>query len=158
MNIYDFLDQHEIPYERHDHPPVYTVAEAEDLNLEIGGEHTKNLFLRNKKGKRHLLLVAHAETVINLKELGKRLGISGLSLASPERLMTHLGIEPGAVSPLALLNDRVHAVEVIIEQAVWEAESIRCHPLVNTATLVISMAGLAQFFAATGHDVEVVGL
>jgi len=158
MKIYEFLDQHNIPYERYDHAPVYTVAEADALNLEIGGEHTKNLFLRDKKGRRHLLLVAQAESVINLKELGKKLGISGMSLASPERLMTHLGIEPGSVSPLALLNDSENGVEVLIERSVWEAEAVRCHPLVNTATLVIPREGLAQFLQTTGHSVEVVDI
>lgn len=158
MDIYAFLEQHQIPYERHDHPAVYTVAEAEKLANDMGGAHTKNLFLRDKKGKRHLLLVAHADTAVNLKALSSKLETSNLSLASPERLLKHLGITPGAVSPLALVNDAEQKVEVVFEEAVWNAPSLRCHPLVNTATLVLSMASMETFFKATGHQVNVVQL
>ena len=158
MNIYEFLEEHNIAYERHDHPAVYTVAEAEKLVPHTGGAHTKNLFLRDKKGKRHLLLVAFADTPVNLKELSTLLGMSNLSFASPERLLTHLGITPGAVSPLGLINDVDYAVEVAFERGVWESAALSCHPLVNTATLVIPKEGVEHFFAATGHEVNLVAL
>lgn len=158
MDIYDFLDQHKIDYTRIDHPAVYTVAEAEKLVPDSGGVHTKNLFLRDKKGKRHVLLVAQADTLVNLKDLSKQLEMSNLSFASPERLLKHLGITPGAVSPLALINDVDRAVEIVFEQAVWHGADLRCHPLVNTATLVIPKEGVEKFFEATGHKVRLVDL
>lgn len=158
MDIYDFLNQHNIAYTRQNHPAVYTVAEAEKMIPDTGGTHTKNLFLRDKKGKRHVLLVAEADTPVNLKELSKLLEMSNLSFASPERLLKHLGITPGAVSPLALINDVEHAVEVAFERAVWNAPELRCHPLVNTSTLVIQKEGVEKFFEATKHEVRLVDL
>jgi len=158
MDIYEFLENHNVTYQRYDHPAVYTVAEADELVPANDGAHTKNLFLRDKKDKRHLLLVAFAETPVNLKELSALLEISNLSLASPERLLKHLGITPGAVSPLALINDVDHLVEVVFERGVWESAALSCHPLVNTATLVLPKAGIEQFLRATGHTVTLVNL
>ena len=156
MDIYDFLAHLNIAYERHDHPAVFTVEEADVYAEAIVGTHTKNLFLRDKKGKRHFLVVAGSHTSVNLKELSKTLNVSNLSFASPERLMKHLGIEPGSVSSLALFTDReAHNVEVVFEQAVWESDFICCHPLVNTVTLVIAKADLERFLDATGHDVTI---
>ncbi|MEM7537992.1 MAG: prolyl-tRNA synthetase associated domain-containing protein [Chloroflexota bacterium] len=152
MDIYQFLDEHDVAYTRYDHPAVYTVEEADALVPDMDGIHTKNLFLRDKKGKRHFLVVAEAHATVNLKELAQKLAVSNVSFASKERLMKYLGIEPGSVSPLALFHDRdVGAVEVAFDRTVWESPRICSHPMANTATLLIELDDLRKFLTATGH-------
>ena len=155
-DIYAFLDQHSIAYQRCDHPAVFTVAEAERLVPPLPATHTKNLFLRDKKGIRHVLLVVGFDKQVDLKALSGVLGIDKVSFASPDRLKKYLGIEPGAVSLLALLNDANREVGVFIDRELWSANAFQCHPLVNTATLVISREGIEQFLKATGHAYRLV--
>lgn len=154
--MYAFLDSHSIAYQRFDHPAVFTCEEALELRMPMPGKDTKNLFLRDKKGKRHFLVTVGHEKQVDLKALTDVLQVQqGLSFASPERLKERLGVEPGSVTIFGLVNDKDHRVEVIIDQAVWNADAICAHPLVNTATLVISHAGLETFLQATGHTAKV---
>ena len=155
-DIYAFLDAERIPYERFDHPPVYTVAEAERLVPPLPATHTKNLFLRDRKGERHFLVVVGFEKMVDLKGLARLLGVRKLGFGSPERLRRYLGVEPGAVSLLALVNDEAGAVEVVIDRPLWEARALACHPLVNTSTLTIARADMARFLRATGHSPRLV--
>lgn len=155
-DIYQFLDHHGVRYQRCDHPAVFTVAEAARLVPPLPAAHTKNLFLRDKKGTRHFLVVVPAEKRVDLSALPGTLGSTKLSLGSPERLRDHLGIEPGSVSLLGLFNDPKHTVEVFIDRELWQADAFQCHPLVNTATLVISRDGIERFLAATGHNYKLV--
>lgn len=154
--LLEFLDQHQIAYEFHEHVAVYTSQQARDLIAPLPGASAKNLFLRDKKGKRHILLTVDDLKKVNLKSLAATQGISGLSLASPERLMTYLGVTPGAVSIMALVNDTGHQVELLIDEDLWSADALHAHPLINTATLVISMDGIRTFLAATGHTPKLV--
>lgn len=156
IDIYAFLDQHHIPYIRQDHPPVYTTEQAERLVPPLPGVHAKNLFLRDKRGKRYFLLVVQASKEIDLKNLAIQIETSRLSLASPRRLMEYLGIEPGAVSLLALINDPEHNVELLIDRHLWDADALHCHPLVNTATLAIPLSGIKTFLTATGHTYHLI--
>ena len=158
VDIYQFLSEHRINYNRHDHPPVYTVADTKRLVPELPGAGVKNLFLRNPKGNRHFLVVAGADQPVDLKGLAGVLGLSRISFASPERLLKHLGVEPGAVTLLAVANDREHKVEVVIDADLWQSEAFQFHPLVNTATLVIKKADLEAFLNATGHHIKVAAL
>jgi Ala-tRNA(Pro) deacylase len=151
-DIYAFLDAHGIRYERTDHPAVFTVEESKRLVPPLPAAQTKNLFLRDQKGVRHFLVVVGHDTQVDLKALAPVLRATKLSLGSPERLMAHLGIEPGSVSLLALMNDAHRRVEVFIDRPLWQADALACHPLVNTATLVISHDGIEQFLRATGHQ------
>jgi len=157
MDIYQFLAEHDLEYERYDHPPVYTCEEANRLCPEMPADavKTKNLFLRDKKGRHHFLVTVGDEKAVDLKALGAFLGGLNLSFASPERLQKYLGLDPGAVTILGVLNDVNHAVEVLVDEAVWQAQAIRCHPLVNTSTLVISQANIRRFLELTGHSVRV---
>lgn len=157
MEIYQFLAQHHIVYERYDHPPVYTCDEANALCPEMptNAVKTKNLFLRDKKGTRHFLVTVGDEKSVDLKALKNLLGLSKIGFASPERLQKHLGLEPGSVTILGVLNDTEYAVEVIVDTAVWQADALRCHPLVNTSTLVISQQHIRRFLDLTGHTVQV---
>ena len=154
--FFEFLDTHGIAYIRHDHPAVYTVEEADQLVPDLPGAKTKNLFLRDDKGKRHFLVLVPSDKRVNLKALKKVLEVKRISFGSPERLKKHLGIEPGAVSLLAVYNDGEHKVEVVMDRDLWAADTFLFHPLVNTSTLVIKKADIERFLEVTGHDLKVV--
>ena len=151
------LDAHQIPYERADHPPVFTCDEANRLvPASLGGEQTKNLFLRDAKGRRHWLVVTSCAEAVDLKALAPRIGADNLSLGSPERLLKYLGLSPGAVTLFGIANDPTHDVTLFIDRDVWNVDRWRCHPMVNTATLVITRADAERFAKLTGHTVQVV--
>ena len=156
IDIYNFLDSIDVSYERFDHAAVFTVSEAKRLSPEMNGASTKNLFLRDKKGIRHFLVTVPQDKQVDLKELSSILEASRLSFASPDRLKTYLGIDPGSVSLLALLNDSEKKVEVFIDNELWDAETILCHPLVNTSTLAVPRDGIKQFLEKTGHTLRLV--
>ena len=155
-DIYEFLDSIDVSYKRFDHPAVFTVSEAKRLSPEMGGASTKNLFLRDKKGSRHFLVVIPQDKQVDLKELSSILEATRLSFASPDRLKKYLGIDPGSVSLLALLNDPEKEVEVFVDNQLWDAETILCHPLVNTSTLAVTRNGIKQFLEQTGHTLSLV--
>jgi Ala-tRNA(Pro) deacylase len=131
------------------HPPVFTVEEAKALRGTLPGAHIKNLFLRNKK-EEMWLVVALEDRQVDLKRLGEVLGAGRLSFGSPERLGRHLGVEPGSVTPLSLINDAAHVVRLALDRAI-EGDLVNVHPLVNTMTTAMAAADLLRFFAATGH-------
>jgi len=154
-DIYEFLDNGNIEYQRHDHPPVFTVEDVHRLTPDLPGAKTKNLFLRDKKGSRHFLMVVPADKRINLKALPKVLESSKISFGSPERLMENLGVTPGSVSLFAIVNDQKNKVEVIIDESLWASDAFQFHPLINTSTLIISREGIKQFLDATGHKIKI---
>lgn len=133
-----------------------TVEASERLVPRLPGVKTKNLFLRDRKGARHILVTVPHDLAVDLDALGAALGAKRLGFASAERLLTHLGITPGSVSLLALVNDMSHAVEFVIDRRVWDAEAVHAHPLRNDATMVIPHAQLERFLAATGHSPNVI--
>jgi hypothetical protein len=149
-----------IPYETHAHPPVFTVDEAKrhrpEDSLEAPGHHTKNLFLRNKKG-RMWLVTLHEDRPVDLKDLGARLGAGNLSFASAARLRTHLGVEPGSVTPLAVINDTAQEVTLVLDQALTVGH-VWCHPLTNDRTTRIAGTDLVRFLASTGHTPDLIDL
>ena len=154
-DIYRFLEQNAIAYERYDHPPVFTCKEAERLVPPMPGAKTKNIFVKDKKGRHHFLVVVECEKMVDLKSLSSLMGVKQLTMASPERLRRFLNVDPGSVTILAVLNDTAGEVEVVFDDAIWNAPSFRCHPLVNTSTLCISKEGIQQFLELTGHRVRV---
>jgi Ala-tRNA(Pro) deacylase len=137
---------------------VYTCEEADRAVPPTGAAHTKNLFLRDKKGVRHWLLVTLCEKPVDLARVAQRIGADRLSLGSSERLQKHLGVTPGSVTILALINDPQHDVALLVDDEVWRADAVQAHPLVNTATLVISQADIRRFLAATGHEPRVINV
>ena len=149
-----YLDALDITYDKHEHPPVATVAEAERYWANIDATHAKNLFLRNDKGTRHFLVVLEFNRRAELSALATIFSERKLGFASPERLMKHLGLAPGAVSPLGLINDPHHLVAVAIDIALRDAARVAFHPNVNTVTLVVSGADFQRYLAAVGHPVE----
>jgi len=154
--LFSFLQEHGIAFVRHDHAPVFTCEEELAHVPESGAARTKNLFMRDRRGKRHLLLVTLCSKTVSIATFAETAGADRLSFASPERLERHLGVEPGAVTVLGLVNDSAHAVEVYIDADVWSAPSIHAHPLRNDATLVLTHDALVQFLAATGHQPRIV--
>lgn len=138
------------------HPPVFTVEEAKALRGELPGAHIKNLFLRDKKGKMWLV-VAEEDRPIDLKALGELLG-GRLSFGSADRLMTYLGVIPGAVTPFGVINDTGDQVQLVIDKDLLAQDPINCHPLCNDRTTAISPRDLLAFFAACNHPPELVDL
>ena len=139
------------------HAPVHTVAEAKALRGEIAGAHVKNLFLRNKKGAMWLVTCLE-DREIDLKALGRALGAGRFSFGSAKRLMTYLGVEPGALTPFGVINDTEDKVRVVLDKALLDCDPINAHPLVNDMTVAVSPAGLLGFLEATGHPPQVLDL
>jgi Ala-tRNA(Pro) deacylase len=133
-----------------EHPPVFTVEEAKALRGELPGAHIKNLFLRNKKGAMWLV-VCLEDRQVDLRALAAALGAGRFSFGSAERLMQHLGILPGAVTPFAVINDKTAAVQVVLDEAMLARSPINCHPLVNHMTTALAPAELIRFLEAEGH-------
>jgi Ala-tRNA(Pro) deacylase len=138
-----------------EHPPVFTVEEAQTLRGEIAGAHSKNLFLKDKKDAL-FLVIAREEAAIDLKHLHGRIGASGrLSFGKPELLMERLGVPPGSVTPFGLINDRPPRLRVILDAGLVAHPTVNFHPLVNTATTTLASRDLLAFIRATGHEPEI---
>ncbi|MBM2886843.1 prolyl-tRNA synthetase associated domain-containing protein [Chromobacterium amazonense] len=156
--LYRLLDAQRIRYQRFEHPPVYTCEEAARVIPELPGAECKNLFLCDAKGRSHFLVAVPAEAGVDIKALGDMLGVKGLRFASPERLKKYLGLEPGSVTLLAAVNDGNQHVAIVVDEALWAADAILCHPLVNTATLSVPVADLARFLAHCGHSPRILAV
>ncbi|HWF83678.1 MAG TPA: prolyl-tRNA synthetase associated domain-containing protein [Vicinamibacterales bacterium] len=147
-----------IVYERYEHPPVATADAARAHWTAIEAMHCKNLFLRNQKGSRHYLVVLEYSKRADLKRVADQIGDGKLSFASPERLMTHLGLTPGSVSPFGLINDAAHSVRVALDQDLQSAERVSFHPNINTVTLVIGRGDFMRFLQTCGNPVQFVAV
>lgn len=139
-----------------EHPPLFSVDELRHLRGEIPGAHTKNLFLVDRKD-RLFLLSAEESAAIDLKHLHRKLGASGrLAFGKAEAMRAALGVEPGAVTPFAAMNDSDNRVTVVIDRALLARDPLNFHPLVNTRTTRIAAADLLRFLEATGHAPQIV--
>lgn len=140
------------------HPPVFTVEEAKALRDEIPGGHTKNLFVKDKKG-RYFLLTVGEDAVVDMKTVHQTIGASGrVSFGKADALMALLGVIPGAVTAFGVINDRDKAVTLIFDEALMAHDLINAHPLTNDATTTIARDDLKRFVEATGHEVHVLKL
>ncbi|MGF1641292.1 MAG: prolyl-tRNA synthetase associated domain-containing protein [Rhodospirillales bacterium] len=139
------------------HRAVFTVEESKAHRGDLPGGHTKNLFLKDKKGVLWLV-VALEDRAIDLKELRHPIGAAPLSFGRPELLREVLGIDPGSVTPFALINDTANRVNVVLDAEMMSLPLLNVHPLTNTATSAITPAGLAAFIRSCGHDAKVVAL
>jgi len=150
--LFAYLDSLGIAHRTVNHPPVFTVGEARTLRGQVAGGHTKNLFLRDKKGALYLV-VAPEDAAIELKSLHRLLGASGrFSFGSAELMRNTLGVEPGSVTPFAVINDKALRVSVVLDAAMMQHDALNFHPLVNIGTTTISRDDLIKFLKATGHD------
>jgi Ala-tRNA(Pro) deacylase len=139
------------------HPAVFTVEESQNLCGEIAGAHSKNLFLKDKKGT-VLLVVALEDADIDLKTFHKRADVSRLSFGKPDLLMQLLGVTPGAVTPFALINDTEAQVRVILDERMMAHEIVNYHPLTNEATTSITPDDLLKFLRSCGHEPAVIAV
>jgi Ala-tRNA(Pro) deacylase len=151
------LDELGISTKTVDHPAVFTVAESEQLHRELPGGHTKNLFLKDNKDRLYLV-IAESHTPVDLKGLPKRIGSGRLSFGKPELLSEVLGVTPGSVTALSLINDTVQRVSVVVDERLMQYDSINCHPLENTATTSLARDDLMKFIRACGHEPRVLAL
>ena len=139
----------------HDHPAVFRVEEGLELKAALPGAHTKNLFLKDKKGKLWLIS-ARQDTVIDLKRADKWIGSARLSFGNEALLYETLGVRPGSVTALGLINDPDHRVAFVLDQALWDAEVVNFHPLTNTATTARPQADFRRFLALLEREPIVV--
>ncbi len=154
--VLDTLQAHNINYSMVSHAPVFTMDDMLEAGLQNHGTLVKNLFLRDAKGKRHMLVCVEANEAINLSNLAQALDSTKLSFASPDRTLTHLGVEKGAVSPLGILNNADHKVEVFLSSTLQGCDSLGVHPNDNSATIFISFADLKSLIAQAGNEVSVI--
>jgi Ala-tRNA(Pro) deacylase len=145
-----------IPYTRHEHPPLPTIDEAEKYWPAVDATHCKNLFLRNQKGNRHYVVVVEWRKRVDLRNVALQIGDGKLSFGSPERLMKHLGVTPGSVSPAGLINDPHHAVRVFVDRDLKSAQRLSFHPNTNTVTLTVSGPDFYRFLESSGHAIHYV--
>jgi Ala-tRNA(Pro) deacylase len=154
-DLFAFLDRLGIRHATVRHPPLFTVEESQFLRGQIAGGHTKNLFLKDKRGALFLVTTLE-EAEIDLKSLHRRLGASGrFSFGSAEQMVATLGVEPGSVTPFGALNDTGRHVTVVLDAAMMAHQTLNFHPLVNTMTTSIGRDDLVRFLAATGHPARI---
>ncbi|MBN9534441.1 MAG: prolyl-tRNA synthetase associated domain-containing protein [Alphaproteobacteria bacterium] len=140
-----------IPWKTHIHAPVFTVEEAAALYAGQPGGHTKNLFLKDRKGGLWLV-VARDDLKIDLNRLARQLGCQRFSFGAPELLLAHLGIAPGSVTPFALINDEAGTVRLVLDDGLLGFELLNFHPLRNNRTTAVTPGDLMRFVQATGHE------
>lgn len=150
-DLFNRLDALGIVTETVEHPAVFSVEEAKAARGDLAGSHSKNLFFKDKKG-RMWLVVTLEDRAVDTKALRKAIGAAQLSFGKPELLKEVLGIDPGSVTPFAVINDTGAQVSVILDAGLLASEPLNFHPLVNTATTSISTEDLLAFLRDTGHD------
>jgi Ala-tRNA(Pro) deacylase len=143
-----------IAFTHHTHPPIATADEGAEHWEGIDAVHCKNLFLRNQKGTRHYLVILEHTKRADLRAVADQVGDGKLSFASPERLLTYLGVTPGSVSPFGLINDRERHVRVFLDRELKQAPRISFHPNINTATLVLAFTDFEKFLGVCGNSVH----
>jgi len=152
--VYAALDALGIAYQRFEHPPVFTSEEADIHWRDLPGVPCKNLFLRNKKGNHHYLVILEISKKADLREIVRFVNDDRLSFGSPDRLMAELGLTPGSVSPFGLINDSDGSVVVLVDEDLRGAEGLIFHPNINTASVVLSWEGLERFLKTRSNQVR----
>jgi len=156
--LFTALDRLGIAHPTVTHPPLFTVEQSQSLRGTLAGGHTKNLFLKDKKGAL-FLVTALEDAVIDLKSLHHRVGASGrFSFGSADAMRDVLGVIPGAVTPFGAINDTAGRVTVVLDSALMQHAIVNAHPLVNTMTTSIANADLVRFLESTGHPPRIVGV
>ena len=156
QTVYARLDELGIAYTRHEHPPIASAEAAEQYWSAIDATHCKNLFMRNQKGTRHYIVILNYRKRADLRAVADQIGDGKLSFGSPERLLKHLGVASGSVSPFALINDPDHVVRVVMDRDLKSADRISFHPNINTATVVLAFTDFERFLETCGNPVQYV--
>ena len=150
-----WMDMHGVAQITHDHPAVFRVEEGLELKAAMPGAHTKNLFHKDKKN-RQWLITARQDTVVDLKRAPGTIGSDRLSFGNEALLYETLGVRPGSVTALGLINDLDRRVTLVLDKALWDAAVVNFHPLTNTATTALSQAAFRKALEAMGRDPVVV--
>jgi len=156
--LYDLLENLEIRFDYHEHPPLATIEDAKIHWKDYNCGRCKNIFFRNHKGDRHYLVILEHLRQLDIHDLEKRLKQGKLSFASDQRLKKYLGVEPGSVTPFGLINDKEKHVHLFIDEKLNESERLAFHPNVNTASLVVTKKDLLKFLSHTGNTFEFIKL
>ncbi|MEK7085476.1 MAG: prolyl-tRNA synthetase associated domain-containing protein [Patescibacteria group bacterium] len=156
--VEDFLKSNDITYSLHEHPAVFTCEEAEKYCGDIPGLACKNLLLKGRKSERYFLIILPAEKRADLKKISETVDDKQITFAGPEALLEKLGLEPGAVSPFGLINDKNHEIEVYIDKKVYYADIVSFHPNRNTASLELSGEMFHKFLRAIENKTKVIDL
>ena len=157
-DLFARLDSLGVAHSTIEHPPLFTVEDSQKLRGEIPGGHSKNLFVKDKKG-RLFLLVLGEEAIVDLKRVHEKIGGQGrVSFGSGDLLEEVWGVKPGAVTPFGAINDRDGKVTVVLDAALMAESRLNFHPLVNTQTTGLASEDLVKFLRATGHDPIIVAL
>ena len=146
-----------IEFKIFEHPPLFTLNDAMNYRENMHGFHTKNLFLRDKK-KKNYLVIAHEDSLIDLTLLTERIRSSRLSFGSKERLFEELGVFPGAVTPLSVVNNKKKDINIFLDAEMLGKDTIFCHPLVNDRTISLSYNSLLIYFDYLGLSFETIDL
>lgn len=152
--LYELLKRLNIEFDYYEHPPVPTVEEAKKYWADVDATHCKNLFFRNHKGDKHYLVVLEHTRHMDIRSIEQMLRQGKLSFASPERLMKYLGVQPGSVTPLALINDTENHVKLFLDKNLENSERISFHPCINTASLVVKYSDFIRFIDSVGNEYE----
>ena len=159
IRCYDLLDSLAISYQRIDHAETMTMEACAAVDQALEATICKNLFLCNRQKTRFYLLMLPGDKVFKTKDLSKQLGVARLSFAGPEDMVALLGVHPGSVTVLGLMNDRENKVQLVMDKPIYEGAQVSCHPCISTSTLTMSRADLLEkLIPALGHDPIVVDL
>ncbi|CAN7669091.1 prolyl-tRNA synthetase associated domain-containing protein [Caballeronia sp. LjRoot34] len=148
--LLEFLERNGIPFKYEGHEPVLNMRESDALHLSLPGVRCKNLLVQDKQG-RNYLIVTTANKALDLASVAKTFGSKRLSFASVDRLFELLGVRPGSLSPLALVNDRSGQISLVIDHDLMHEPMFQFHPLENTATIALSKRGLEEFLQRIDH-------
>lgn len=159
IRVYDYLDNLGIEYKRIDHAPADTMEVCAEIDKSLGALICKNLFLCNRQKTNFYLLMIPGDKKFKTKELSKQINSARLSFADPEDMLKYLDIEPGSVSVMGLMNDKDHAVQLLVDEDVKNSEFIGCHPCVNTSSMKIAAKDIFDvYLPAVGHEPRTVTL
>ena len=156
--LYDVLQELNIPFEYYGHPPAPTIEEAKLYWKDLEATHCKNLFFRNHKGNKHYLVILEHTRQLDIHDLEKRLKQGKISFASDQRMEKYLGVKPGSVTPLGLINDIENHVHVFFDENLQYSRKISFHPNINTASLVLQFPDFMRFMNWSGNKYEFLSL
>ncbi len=156
--LYELLEQLQVPFKYVEHPPAPTIEDVMKFWNPEEATHCKNLFFRNHKGNRHYLVILNALQNLDIHDLEKRLKQGKISFASEQRMEKYLGVKPGSVTPFGLINDAEHHVHVFLDDQLKKSPRLSFHPLVNTASLIVSNTGFMRFMDWTTNTYEFLDL
>ena len=156
-DLIELLKRKGLDFQIHNHDPLFTVQDSENLRGKIEGVHTKNLFLKNKKNN-FFLLSCEENTTVDLKLFSKSIDAKNLSFAGENYMWEYLGIKPGSVSPYALLNDKKNKVDFYMDEKLIKSDIINFHPLINTITITINTKDFINFIIDNGKKINIFSL